>query len=220
MADQNNNQNNIIIDYRDQFLLPLGRVQWEDLFTARQYKDGKPKYSVQLFFPADADFSGYHAAVARLKANPEVKKYLVTPGSDKEQKLIAAGVTKDEIVYEDAFMKSLIKPIKKEKDLEKLERNPYLAGQLIAKASTSLPPVVIDCAKRPITKDNKDQVYRGCYGHALVSVGMYGGGKGLSLCLHGFQKTRNGEPLFTSSTNVDLFESFTDDSSLAENDGI
>jgi hypothetical protein len=218
MAKQNNS-GATIIDDKDQFLLPLGRLQWEALFVPKQFETGTPKYNLTLFFDNDADFSAYKAAQQRLMNLPEAKKLAVQPGSEEEKKAFASGLTADDITYTTDFLKGLQKPIKKETDLDQLERNPYLAGKLVAKMTSAFPPVVVDGAKRPITKANKDQVYRGCYGYALVSLGIHNKDK-MFLRLKGFQKTRDGEPLFTSSTNVDLFESFTDESSLAENDDI
>lgn len=213
-----NNSGSTIIDDKDQFRLPVGRLMWENLFTPKQFETGKSKYNITMFFDADADFSEFTAAKKRLMNLPEARKLGVQPGSEEEVKALAQGLSKEDLVYADDFLKSLQKAIKKETDLDQLEKNPFLAGKLVAKMTTAFPPVIVGPNKQPIKSDDKDLIYRGCYGIAIVSLGIHNKDK-MFLRLKGFQKVRDGEPLGSSNVNQDLFESFTDES-LAEDDGI
>lgn len=223
MASNNNAGSFIITDDKDQFLLPLGRLIFENLFTPVEFtnNDGtksKPKYSLSLMFEPNADFSAYQAALQRLLKSPEVQKIAPSRGSKEEKDLLARGLTPDDITYSDEYVKTLKKAIKKETNPEKLEKYPHLIGKMVANMGSYFPPVIMDAKKNHITALNKDTIYRGCYGQALVSVALHSSTGQLFFRLKGFQKVKDGEPIGFSNAKTDLFESFTQTDSLAEED--
>lgn len=220
-----NSSNFVVIDEKDQFLLPIGRLIFENVFTPVEFDnpDGtksKPKYSLSLLFEPDANFDAYKAAQQRLLKLPEVQKVAPERGSESEKKLLAAGLTSEDITYSDDFLKSLKKAIKKEVNPEKLEKYPFMVGKMVANMGSYFPPVIVDAKKNPITSMNKDLIYKGCYGQALVSLGVHTTQQQLFFRLKGFQKVRDGEPIGFSNANTALFESFTQEDSLAGNDEI
>lgn len=222
MAEPTKNSN-IIIDIRDQFLLPIGRIAFHDLFVSKIYKEGdKPKWGLTLIFPPDETFDSYKAALERLKKHPDFLKHAVTEGSPEEAQRISMGILKEDIVYADVFLKGLTRSIKKETNMETLEKYPYLKGQFKASMSAYFPPKVLDAAKNVIEVDQKELVYPGCYGQALVSVGIFNK-QSIFLRLHAFQKQKNGEPLGRSNVDLNSFKTFAEDSqgnSLAEDDEV
>jgi hypothetical protein len=222
MADPKST-NNTIMDVRDQFLLPVSRIAFHDLFVPKAFQEGqKPKYGVTLLFPADETFDVYKAAVERLKKHPDFSKLAVMPGSPEEAQRLAMGIAKEDIVYADDFIKGLSKAIKKETNMETLEKYPFMKGVFKATANAYFPPAILDATKTTITVEQKELIYSGCYGQALVSVGIHNKDK-IFLRLHAFQKQKNGEPLGRASANLDSFKTFAEDSigdSLAEEDEV
>lgn len=218
MADQKE-ASNIIMDVRDQFLLPVGRIVFQDLFIPKVYKEGdKAKYSVTLIWPPEETFDSYKQAVQRLKKHPDFSKLAVEPESQDEKKRLEMGIAKEDIIYADTFLKGLSKAIKKETNIDKIEKYPYLKGAFNASARSYFPPAILDAAKNKIEVANKELVYPGCYGQALVSVGIHNKDK-IFLRLHAFQKQKNGEPLGRSGADLSSFKTFQEDdqgNSLAE----
>jgi hypothetical protein len=218
MAEQKSN-NNTIMDVRDQFLLPVSRIAFHDLFVPKAFQEGqKPKYGVTLLFDPLETFDSYKAAVERLKKHPDFSKLAVMPGSPEEAQRLAMGLTKEDIVYADEFLKGLSKAIKKETNIETLEKYPFMKGQFKCTANAYFPPAILDAAKNKIPVEQKELIYSGCYGQALVSVGIHNKDK-IFLRLHAFQKQKNGEPLGRASANLDSFKTFAEDevgNSLAE----
>lgn len=218
MADQKF-QGNVIMDVRDQFLLPVGRIAFHDLFVPKSFQEGqKPKYGVTILFSPDETFDTYKAAVERLKKHQDFAKVAVLPGSAEEKQRLDMGIDKEDIVYADAFIKGLAKAIRKETNIDTLEKYPYLKGMFKATTNAYFPPAVLDAAKNKIDVANKELVYPGCYGQALVSVGIHNKDK-IFLRLHAFQKQKNGEPLGRSGADLSSFKTFQEDdqgNSLAE----
>jgi hypothetical protein len=223
MAEQTKQNNNIIIDLRDQFLLPLGKIAFHDLFTPKAFQEGqKPKYGITLLFPPEETFDNYKAAVERLKKHPEFSKVAVIPNSPEEAQRLQMGIDKEDIIYADTFLKGLAKAIKKESNVDTLEKYPFMKGQFKATANAYFPPTILDATKNKINVEQKELVYPGCYGQALVSVGIHNKDK-IFLRLHAFQKQKNGEPLGRAGADMNLFKTFADDAaneSLAEEDEV
>jgi hypothetical protein len=222
MAEQTKNSN-VIMDIKDQFLLPPGRIFFHDLFIPKTFKEGdKPKYSLTMGWGPEETFDSYKQAIERLKKHPEFANHAVTPGSPEEAKRISMGIAKEDIIYADDFIKGLHKAIKKETNMETLEKYPFMKSQFKAGMTAYFPPTIIDGAKNRINVENRELVYPGCYGQALVSIGIFNK-TSIFLRLHGFQKQKNGEPLGRSGVNLDTFKTFaTDDvgDSLAEDDEV
>jgi Protein of unknown function (DUF2815) len=220
------NKTNLLIDDSDQFLLPVGRVLFHNLFVPVSFKDkdgnDQPaKFGVTMMFPPEEQFTEYKAALGRLKKIKGVEKYAVLPGSAEEAKQLAMGLDAESIIYMDDFFKRLKKPFKKETNPDKLEKYPHQVNQWICNLKTAFAPFVCGPGGKEdkITLDNKDLIYGGCYGQALVSVGIYNG-EGIFLRLKGFQKQKNGTPFSGGGVTASLFKTFTEDafgdSSLAE----
>lgn len=212
MADPKKPSGNIIMDDRDQFLLPLSRIDFPNLFIPTVYQEGdKPKYNATLIFPPEETFDEYKKAIARLRRMPGFNKLSVVPGSPEEQALLAEGIEKEDLLY-------MSRPIRKENNPEKLEKYPYQKNQYKASVSSYVPPAVLDARKEEIKIGQKELIYSGCYGQALVSVGIFNH-KQLFFRLHAFQKQKDGQPFGRANANMDMFKTFADDSSLAEDDG-
>ncbi len=206
MANEKKGNSTFIIDDTLKFRLPVGTVFFHDLFTPRSFKDDdKPKYSVTFGYKEDADFSEYKQALKVLQSDPRWPKNVVFRGSPEEQKAIDNGIGIDELI-------TAIKPIKKETKPETLEKYPHYKGMFIGKAScaATFPPLVIGPDRKRITE--KEEVYRGCEGIALVSIGLNTTTGRVSLRLKGFQKVKEGEPIGSMSATPDMFETFQDSS--------
>lgn len=209
----------IICDDMDQFKLPIGRLVWEDLFVPRSFKDKitglptAPKYSISIAWAKDempAVTAVIDAAIGRLMAQPGFPKYACLKGGGKEAKLLESGVSADQI---ETFNRKLVY----EHDLD---RDPHLDGYVLLKANAnekSVPAVVgPNGMKDKITSDRKEEIYRGCYGIALVTLGYHKSAKQLYYKIKGFQKVKNGEPISSNSSQVSQFESFASPSAAQE----
>lgn len=220
MAEQKNTAN-VIMDVRDQFLLPVGRIFFQDLFVPKAFQEGqKPKYGLTLGWGPEETFDSYKAAVERLKKHPDFSKLAVMPGSPEEAQRLVMGISKEDIVYADEFVKRLSKAIRKETNIDTLEKYPYMKGMFKATANAYFPPAILDAAKNRISVEQKELIYSGCYGQALVSVGIHNKDK-IFLRLHAFQKQKNGEPLGRANADLSSFKTFAEDeqgNSLAEDD--
>jgi len=203
------------MDSTDQFKLPVGRVIWQDLFTPRSFTDEKTgkvttKYSVSVAWHKDqmAEVNAIiDQAIGRLMQQPNFPKYACLKGGAKEKRLLESGVPADQI---ENFSRKLVY----EHDLEKA---PHLADMVMLKANAnenSIPVIRGPGGKDDrITSDRKEEIYRGCYGVLLVSLGYHKAQKQLFYVLKGFQKARDGEPLMSNSANINLFDSFNSEAS-------
>jgi len=150
---------------------PLFRVSYPHLLKPMQLKKtDKPKYSVTMLFPKNADLSEIKAAIR----NAKVLKYgpkenwpedLQSPVSDGDNKKF-----KDKVGY---------------------------AGHWVIKASTAeeYPPGVVDQKNRPITDAAK--IYSGCYARAYIYANAweFAGKEGVSFILDYVQFSHDGEAI-------------------------
>jgi Protein of unknown function (DUF2815) len=209
MAEQKN-KGNVIGDNSDQFLLPMGRITFNNLFKPQSFEN-KPeteKYSVGLIFDPTETFDVYKAALERLKKLDEfILSGVVIPGSPEAKAKLDSGVPPEDLVYAK-------RPITKKTDIEMLEKYPHMKDQWSLKASRPKAwgkPQVLGPSKNLIMDENKDLIYPGCYGIALVSLGLFNQTT-LFFRLHAFQKAKEGEMLKgSSSARMDLFNAFTED---------
>lgn len=189
---------NVILDTSRQFTLK-GTLLWPALFTPKQFppqngQEQLPKYQATILFDANDEFTSYKRAKADLANDPRIAK------------------------FGDEWFQTLKSAIRKELDPEVIEKYPFLKDRHKATASSMYAPTVMKRdGKTKYSADDKEEIYSGCYGQAVVSLGIHNKDK-FFLRLLGFQKIRDGEPLGFTGAKSDLFESFTD--SLAENDDI
>lgn len=96
---------------------------------------------------------------------------------------------------------------------DKADKHPEFAGKyyINAKADVAHPPLVTDIHGTPITKDNRNEIYSGCKGFAVLSFYPYswnGASNGIGVSLRAVVKTEDGDPLgggsFTSADLMDL----------------
>jgi hypothetical protein len=85
--------------------------------------------------------------------------------------------------------------------------------KFVLKANTKFQPQVLikDYAAREvreITEDEVDEIYSGMYGSAVIKIKpySYSGQKGVSCYLSSVLKTRDGDPLGSSMSYIDMFE--------------
>ena len=85
-------------------------------------------------------------------------------------------------------------------------------------AMADKPPFVI--WKDPNIQETEENVYSGCYGHAVINVFEWKDGKGLSFGLAGFQKHEKGERLGSDgggrANPNDFYEKVADDEPIPE----
>lgn len=76
--------------------------------------------------------------------------------------------------------------------------------------SNNKPQYILDARREPI--EDPSEIYGGCYGIAVIQVYAWDNafGKGVSLGLLGFQKSRDGEP-FVGGASIDDFEDVDED---------
>jgi hypothetical protein len=155
-------------------------------------------------------------AIGRLMKQPGFPPYACLRGGKKEKQLIESGVRDDQI---EVFTRNF--KYEQSKDLEKY---PYFAGMVELKmnASDKFPPVVVGSggASDRITSDRKAEIYRGCYGIPMVTLGYAKANKQLFYRLKGFQKVKDGEALGGGSGNINLFESFNTEAHSAVSEEI
>ncbi len=200
----------IICDETDQFLLPLGQLVFHNLFTPVQFegKDGKksdPKFSASIAFDKSMSFADtIDKALLRLMNQPGFPANAAPKGSKREANLLATGMNPEQI-------QTFTKNLRFEHDLEKY---PHLEGKVTvnANASEKFPPVVVGAAgpKDRITKERQDEVYRGVWGYALVTLGYHKSSKQLFYKLKAFQKVKDDTPLSSNASKIDMFQSFAE----------
>lgn len=160
---------------------PEFRASYCHLFTPTESDTGKLVYGVTMIFEPDADISALRSIAKAAK----IKKF----GKD--------------------FQGKLRSPFRKgEPDEFDLAKYPEYEGKLIVAArSYGQQPSVVGRDRQPIL--DQSLVYSGCYGVAYVTAFAYDhpkGGKGISIGLQHFMKTRDGEPLISRVSADDAFE--------------
>ena len=184
--------------YTEAFTLPEGRVINESLFVKDAFNDkSTPAYKVEMAFDADSE-----------------------EFADFQEMLYEAAESHFGREYEDGDLKLPIldgnklaqKREKKEKD------GSAYKGTLVVRASTiynkngendSGGIQVLDADAEDLEPARKSEVYNGCYGVMAATVGFYetdDGDDAIKLYLVAFQKTRDGDPLRSSSDRSGLFK--------------
>lgn len=158
------------------------RVSYPHLFHPYSFNESDTEeYSVVALFPKNTDLKKLKKAIKKVANNK-------WPG--KNSKKIRMPEFKDGDELEDSNGESL-------KETE---------DKIVINFRTKLrKPLVLDKHRQPIT--DEEEIYGGCYGVAVVEPYAWENqfGKGVSIGLQGFQKTRDGER-FASSITVDDFE--------------
>lgn len=198
----------IVTDETDQFTLPLGRLVFHNLFTPVQFEapDGKksdPKYGATLAYPKDTNFAEtLDKALIRLMNQPGFPSNAAPKGSKREANLIASGLDPEAI-------KTFTRGLKFNHDIEKY---PHLEDMVCisCNANEKFPPVVVDAAKNRISKERQEEIYRGVWGVPLVTLGYFKATGQLYFKLKAFQKVKDDAPLSSSSSKIDLFQSFAE----------
>jgi hypothetical protein len=183
---------------------PKFRVSFPQVFEKASYNQGKPRYSLTgLFYPAqfsEADKVKWQAIRAKLA---EVcleffKKDLKTMKADRSFKIpFHKG---DEKTYEGYGDPNMI---------------------FFSMANSKRRPQIIDVSGNPITTDNSEEFYAGCWARASVNPYAFDNiGKGLAVGLGNLQKLQDDQSFegFTSADDDfgdDPAEGFDDDDDLA-----
>lgn len=189
------------------FLLPEARVINHSLFVKDAYKGeqgkpGTPAYRVELAFdPADVTGEG------------TIEDDLCFAAMDKWGDTVEAEFNSGKVVTPLLDGNSLA-----ERRVAKNKPGDAYKGKIVIRASTIYNFNGEDAAGgvqvfgpdvKPISAVDKDGVYQGCYGQALVTIGVYTGNrgeKGVKFYLSAFQKTRDGERLVTPQNHSVAFK--------------
>lgn len=183
----------------DTFALPEARLINHSLFIKDQYNEqAVPSYKIEVVVGKDSED---HISIENKLLDLVVDKW--GEGADEDEDLVLPLLDGD---------KHAAKREKKGK-----EGTAY-KGMTIIRASTIYNKHGDDDAGgiqvfgpdvEPITAANKSEIYQGCYGILAVNFGFYQtseGDNGVKLYLQAFQKTRDGERLFTASDRSTLFK--------------
>lgn len=166
---------------RIRLMTPVFRVSFPQLFEAKAYGDGDPKFSLSAIVRKDVS------------------------GKDKE--LMAAMYKAAEKVAIDKFGEAAFHKMRKLgqfkwpiRDGEEKDMDGYGPGVVFFSLSTKMAPGVIGRNKEPLTE--KD-LYAGCYARATVSPYAFDNkSKGVAFGLNNVQKVGEGEA-FTQRTTAD-----------------
>lgn len=185
--------------------LPEGRVINESLFEMstfvnEQGQEGKPQYTVELAFDPD-----------QVEGEKTVEDDLIDAAVAKW----GAGAEKD---YLDSKIYSPLlngDKLKARREAKGKVGDAY-GGKTVVRPNTIFNfrgdkgpggIWVVDTDNKQITGADRQAIYPGMYGVAVVTIGVYSDGHGdpaLKFYLSGFQKTREGDRLVTSD-NTNLF---------------
>ncbi len=180
------------------FSLPEGRLINHSLFTRDVFRDGTPAYKAEIAFePSDLD------GLAEKLATFARDKWGAGAYDDYYD-----GKIGDPIKNGDAMAKKRETDGKpgdsyKGKDVLRLHTQFNKHGENAAGGARVYAP---DLTEIDITMS--DQVYAGCYGCSAVQIGAYQDNEGrnaLTLYLCAFQKTRDGDKLFSAADHSALF---------------
>lgn len=165
-------------------MLKKVRISFVKVFEAESFGGGEPKFSTQIILDKESD-------------NVEkLEKAILEAAKEK----FASKIKGDKIPA------SLKTPLR-DGDIEREDYPEIYGGKLFANANSKRRPLVINADKTPLTIDDSDVIYSGCY--ANVSVNTYpfdiSGNKGVALGLNGLQFAGHGEPL-SSGVNIEDFE--------------
>ncbi len=188
------------------FTLPEGRVINHSLFALDQFKEGdKPQYKVELAFPTGA-LEELKDALANAAAD-----YYGDAAFDGFDRPGDANFVRSPIISGDKLAK---------KREDKGKTGDAYKGMSVIRAHTTFnqhgqngPGGVFVCgpggAEDVIEQVRAHEVYNGCYGIALVTIGAYQSNEGdnaLTVYLNGFQKTKEGEKLVSERDFSDAFK--------------
>lgn len=184
---------------------PVFRASFPQLFEARSYNNGEPKFSVAAVWrPSDFTPEEKKLWVA-------IKRALDAESMQRFKKKAADLPRTFKVVPRDGA----------EKELEG-----YGPGTKFANLSTKMAPGVVgpDMQEISVAMGNTDLVYPGCFMRATVTVYSYDNqGKGIALGLGNVQKVRDGERLDSRTAASEDFEKvdgeFLDDADDYGEDG-
>lgn len=185
----------------EKITLPEGRLLNRSLFVRDQFDEkATPSYKLELAFDREAldDIAAKLAAFAKAKWGA---------GADDDY---YDGKIRDPILDGDAMA---------QKRADKEKPGEAYVGKDIIRAHTKFNKhgvegpggiQVFGPDVLPIEEVESHEVYPGCYGQALVTIGAYtesaSGRNALMFYLSAFQKTRDGEPLISAADHSSAFK--------------
>ena len=149
------------------------------------------------------------------------KKYSVAILWPKSDKALTAAINKAvKAALEDGKTKKFAGKIPATwknpvRDGDERTDDPVYAGHWYINATNTKKPGVVDINRDPISPDDADGFYSGCYGRFLVNFFAFNtkGNKGVGASLQHLQKTRDGERLAGGISADEAFDDdWTDDS--------
>lgn len=165
---------------------PIGRVSYPQVFTAKAYKNNKPKFSLTLMFDKATDLSAMEADIQ---------------DAIKEQ-------------FGDDLPETLRSPIRDGDVKNRKGEHPEYAGKryITFKANEDRRPCVVDGKKQPIKADDPEGFYPGCYARVAYSCYAYDnqGNSGVAFGLSHIQKVRDGERLDGGVSVDNAFDALDD----------
>ncbi len=173
------------------YVTPVFRASFPEVFEAKAFDGGKPKFSVSAVW--------------------DPRKF--STGEKKLWKGIMAAIDAaclEKFKKKREDLPANYKTVPRDGG-EKADMEGYGDGTLFANLTTMIRPGVIDLDKQKIGPEegNAEQIYPGCYCRATVTVYTYDNkGKGVALGLMNLQKIKDGDRL-DSRTNAE--EDFDDD---------
>ncbi len=190
-------------------LLPEGRVINEsflekDVFTDEKGREATPSYKGEFAIPDDELDDVYTAVM------------------DAAFEKWGSKAIEEDDDGDDVLAAHIVNPIHDGDKLaaardEKGKDGSAYAGLSVIRAATIFNAGGVDAPGgiqvwdeevKAIGPANRQQLYRGCYGVAAVTLGCYTIGKqdGVNFYLDGFQKTKDGDPLSTGKDTSKLFK--------------
>lgn len=174
---------------------PKFRLSFPNVFKAKSFRGGDPKYGITMLFDKKADLAKMKLAAK----NAGIEKFGPVESWPKDKK---TGKLKLKMPFRDG-------------DDEKSEMDGYANCIFVAATSKSPPQVVDKDGKTPITSEVG--LYAGCYARAtLIAFGFdVEGSKGIAFALQNIQKWDEGEPFSGKPKAEDEFEAIEDGSNSA-----
>ena len=165
----------------EKVLTPEFRVAFADVWEARAYGDGEPKFGLVMVFPKTTDISALKRAAEKVAR----EKW-----GDKLPEMMKAG--KIRLPWRDGT--------------EYAQYDGFDDTVVFIRATSTRPPGIVDAKLQRIL--DQTEFYSGCYARATVNAYAYDtkGNKGVSFGLLNLQKIRDGESFVGSAKPEKDFE--------------
>ena len=170
------------------------RLSYPQLWEAKSFKGGKPKFSATLLIPKTDK-----KTLDRIKSCVEAAK---ADGKDKSWK---GSIPKDlDLPLHDG-----------DADFNAGKKGEECKGHFYLNAKSEMKPVVLDEKGDEMLR--QADVYAGCYVKAAINFFPYNNaGKGVGVGLNAIKKVKEGEPFSSRPSAEELAEMFEDDENDAE----